>query len=173
MWLTWFGIESILPNNAGTQKLWSTSAESRLQRSGHGSLLGADRHMQLIGGREAVFWIVKFPPELMADDIDVEGGRRHLLILDGKENAGRGEKEDHDNQNGDHRPGQLDLGAAVDLGRLAVIVGITLPVADHHVRPEASATTIKIAPVICITKSDKWWIISAGPEWGSKMLGVW
>ena len=103
---------------------------------------------------KAQFIVVKLPPELMADDIDIERRRRHLLILDGKKNARRGEEQDHNNQDGDHRPGQLDLGAAVDLGRLAVILGITLPEADHHVH-QSEATTIKIAPVICITKSDK------------------
>src|ERR1700677_2852074 len=69
-------------------------------------------------------------------DVDIEGRRRHLLILDGKENAGCGEEENDDNQDGYHGPGQLDLSAAVDLGRLAVIVGITLPEADHYVQPK-------------------------------------
>src|ERR1700691_611278 len=72
----------------------------------------------------------------MSYDVDIEGRRRHLLILDGKENAGSGEEENEDNQDGYHGPSQLDLGAAVDLGRLAVIVGITLPEADHYVQPK-------------------------------------
>ena len=89
--------------------------------------------MQFIGRGETRFWIAKLPPELMAYDIDVEGRRRHLLILDGKKNACRGEEKNQHDQDGDHRPGQLNLGAAVDLGRFAVIVGIALPVADHDV----------------------------------------
>src|SRR5271168_3563480 len=90
--------------------------------------------MQLIGGGETCLFVVKLPPELMAYDVDIEGRRRHLLILDGKENACSGEEEDHYNQDGYHGPGQLDLGATVDLGWLAVIVGITLPEADHDVQ---------------------------------------
>ncbi len=72
----------------------------------------------------------------MADDIDVESRRRHLLILDGKKNARCGEKKNQHNQYGDHRPGQFDLGTAVDLGRFTVVVGIALPVADHHIGQE-------------------------------------
>ena len=106
MWLTWFGIMSILPNNCRDPEAVDHIGGEQVERSDHGSLIGAERYMQLIGRGKAVFGVVKFPPELMAYGVDIERRRRHLLILDGKKNAGRGEKEDEHNENGDHGPGQ-------------------------------------------------------------------
>jgi len=129
--LVWNGVD--LAEQLRDPKAMVHVGGKQAQRCGRGNLLGADRHMQFIGSGKAIFGIVKFPPELMAYDIRIDRRGRHFLILNGKQNAGGGEKENQDNQNRDHGPGQLDLGAAVDLGRLAVVAGITLPEADHHV----------------------------------------
>src|ERR1700761_8673624 len=49
----------------------------QLERSGRRSLPGAERYVQLIGSREPCIFVVKLPPELMTDGIDIEGRRRH------------------------------------------------------------------------------------------------
>src|SRR5579863_8555942 len=54
----------------------------------------------------------------MADRDDVDGGRGFWGVLEGMNDARGGKKKDHHDEDGNHGPGEFDLGAAVDLGGL-------------------------------------------------------
>src|SRR5882762_7025358 len=79
--------------------------------------------MQLICSDYAQFRIPKFPPELMADDGDLDRPLGHAGILYGMDDARRSHEEDQHNEHGNYCPGDLDLVAAVNLRRLRAIVG--------------------------------------------------
>src|SRR2546430_11316370 len=59
------------------------------------------------------------------------------MPLDGKDVAGGGEEQDDHDEERHHRPRQLDLRAAVHLGRLATVVSRAAPVANDRVDRQA------------------------------------
>src|SRR5215469_12400609 len=93
-------------------------------------------NVHLIRGDDAELGIPEFPPELMTDNGDVEGSRRLWRVLNRVNDPGSCQKQDRDNQNRSDRPRQLDLGAAIDLGRLAVGIDSTASELDDRVRQQ-------------------------------------
>jgi hypothetical protein len=93
----------------------------------------ADRNVQLVGGDHVVVRVAELPPPLVADDAHVQrvGGRGG--VLDRDQRARGDQEEDEDDEQRDDRPGQLDLVAAVDLWRLAVLVARPPAEARHAV----------------------------------------
>src|ERR1035441_6595530 len=94
----------------------------------------ADRDVHLVGRDDAQFGITELPPELMADHGDIQRRRRFRRVLSGKNDACRSQEEHYDDQDGNHGPGKLDLGAPVDLRRLLrrVLVISTMAVTHQH-----------------------------------------
>ena len=64
----------------------------QLEESGRGMLRIARRNVQLVSGDDAELGIAEFPPELMADDGDIESGGRLRGILDCVDNPGSRQK---------------------------------------------------------------------------------
>src|SRR5215813_2105636 len=93
-----------------------------------------DRHVKLIGSDDAKLRVADFPPPLVADHRDVEraGGRGSALYIVSR--ARRGQKKYKDDENGDHRPGEFDLVAAVDLRRFAAFILGPLPKPKDDIR---------------------------------------
>jgi hypothetical protein len=93
----------------------------------------ADRDVQLVGRHDPQLRIANLPPPLVPHhrDLDrVAGGRRPL---DREDVPGcRQEQDDHDEKRHDG-PRQLDLRAAVHLGRIAAVVSRAVPAADDRV----------------------------------------
>ena len=73
--LVWPGIRSVLPESAGTQNEWMTSAEPQPEADRL-----ADRDVDLVGGGEAagriVAQIADLPPPLVARDLDRDAAAR-------------------------------------------------------------------------------------------------
>ena len=67
--------------------------------------------------------IAKFPPELVTDGSDFNGARRRHGLLNRMNNASGGEEKHQDDKDGNDGPGEFDLIAPIDLGRLAAIIG--------------------------------------------------
>ena len=111
----------------------------------------ADRHVQLVGRDDAESGIAILPPELVTDDghFDGIGGLRG--VLNGVDDAGRRQEQGNDDENRNDRPGQLHLGASVDLGGLVLsassrFLNLTTAYASKL------KTTMKIAPEAASTK---------------------
>ena len=88
-------------------------------------LLRAHGNMQLIGGHDTELGIAELPPELVADDRNIQCGLRLGRILNGEDNARRGEEQDYDDEHWNHCPGQFNLGAAVDLRWLVLHIALS------------------------------------------------
>src|SRR6266404_774393 len=82
----------------------------------------ADRHVELVGGDDPQPRIADLPPPLVPDDRDLESLRRLRTPLDREDVPGRHQEQHDDDQNGNHRPGQLDLSAPIYLRRLTSVV---------------------------------------------------
>ncbi len=86
--------------------------------------VGAERNVDLVGGREdrlpAFVEVLDFPPPLVANHFDIEGAFGESRVLDVGDGAGRDENENDRDENGENGPGELNLGAAVDLRRFLV-----------------------------------------------------
>ncbi len=97
-----------------------------------------DGDVNLIGGDDVEEGITDLPPELMADDGDMEGVFGLAGVFDTPD-AARGDAGDNkDDEDGDDGPSGFDLIAAVDLRRLlAAIVMAALAEADHGVDEQA------------------------------------
>ncbi len=78
----------------------------------------AYRNVQFIGGDHFERWISILPPELVPDDGDFNRVCRRLRILNAADYAGRRQEQDDDDENGNDRPGELQLRASIDLGGL-------------------------------------------------------
>src|SRR5215469_10572765 len=78
----------------------------------------AYRDMEFVRGDDAEIGIPKFPPKLVADRGDLHCPCRPWRVLDGVDHAGGSSEQHGDDQDWDHRPGQLNLGASVHLSGL-------------------------------------------------------
>ena len=94
----------------------------QFQESGRGMRGIADRNVQFICSDDPQRGVSKFPPELMADDGDLDRSLGHAGILNGMDDAGRSHEEHQHNEHRNHCPGEFDLIAAVNLRRLRAIV---------------------------------------------------
>src|SRR5579862_8202287 len=82
----------------------------------------AHRDVQLIRGNDPQLRVAKLPPVLVSDGGDLDGARGLGSILNGMENSRRSQ-EQHDNyEDGNDRPGQLNLRASVYLGGFATCI---------------------------------------------------
>ena len=79
----------------------------------------AHRDVQLVRRDDPQLRVAKLPPVLMSDGGDLDGASGFGSILNGVDHSRRGQEQHNNNQNGNDRPGQLNLRAPVDLGRLA------------------------------------------------------
>ena len=96
----------------------------------------ADGNVELVGGDDTKRRITEFPPELMTDGGDLNSaGRRHSL-LNGMDNASGGEEKNQNDKDGDNRPGQFHLIAAIDLGWFAAIFRGAVTELPHGVDEE-------------------------------------
>ena len=95
--------------------------------------------MEFVGCNDTKFGVVIFPPELMADDCYVHRAWRFGNCFGDKDDARGGEKERDDDQNRYDGPGELDLGAAVDLRRFLRGVGVvqSMTEADDGIEQQA------------------------------------
>src|SRR5262249_29000157 len=91
---------------------------------------------QLVGGDHAELRIAIFPPELMSDDVHLEVPVLGPRVFGCIDDAGRAKKQHEHDEDGDDRPGQLDVLATVDLRRLAAVVVFRLPEFDQRVGDE-------------------------------------
>src|SRR6266481_7468157 len=82
----------------------------------------ADRNVQFVSRYDAERRISELPPELMANCGDLKRCGWFRSILDGVNHAGGGQKQNDYDQNRNDGPGQLNLSAAIYLGRLALII---------------------------------------------------
>ena len=79
-------------------------------------------YVKLIGRYEALPGILKLPPELVTDGGNFNCVWREARIFHRMDDSRCGQKQHHDNQDGNDRPGQLHLVAAIDLRWLSAIV---------------------------------------------------
>ena len=77
----------------------------------------ADRDMKFVGGDDAELRIAKFPPELMADNDDIQRSLRLGGVLGVEDDPRRGQEKNHNDEDWNYRPGKLNLIAAVNLRR--------------------------------------------------------
>src|SRR6266852_1716427 len=96
----------------------------------------ADGQVQLVRGDDLQPRVPILPPELVADDGHLERAFRARSVLDAEDDSRRGEEEhQHDDDRSDG-PGQLHLGASIDLSRLATIVVVSPPELHDRVRQQ-------------------------------------
>lgn len=96
----------------------------------------ANGYMEFVCSDDAELGIAVLPPELMTYDNDIECvGWLGCGLVD-EDDAGGGEKKNHDDDDGQNGPGELNLRAAVDLGRFALRVAAAMPVADERVEQQ-------------------------------------
>src|SRR3984957_3073853 len=81
--------------------------------------------MKFVCSNNPVLRILELPPELMTDHRDVKGCPGLWCVLNGEDDSGSCEKENNHGQDRNDCPRQFDLGAAVDLSRLACWVGFS------------------------------------------------
>jgi hypothetical protein len=98
----------------------------------------AHRNVQLVCCHDTEFGITEFPPVLVPDDRDVQCSRGLRSILDGVDYPGSGQKQHSHDQNRNHGPSQLDLRAAVHLGRLATGIARLTSKLHHRVGEQTS-----------------------------------
>src|SRR6266404_2192455 len=82
----------------------------------------ANRNVQFVCRYDAEGRISELPPELMADRGDLKRCGWFRSILDRVNHASGGQKQNDYDQNRNDGPGQLNLGAAIYLGWLALII---------------------------------------------------
>src|SRR5580692_4529394 len=80
--------------------------------------------MEFVGGNHTIFWVSKFPPELMTDDSNIQRSAWLWSILDGEDNASGCKKQHHNDQYGNHRPRQFNLCTSINLSRFGRRVGL-------------------------------------------------
>ena len=93
---------------------------SRKQGQERRSRIGgiAHRDVKLVGCNDSQLRIAKLPPVLVSDGGDLDGARGLRSILNGMEYSRRCQEQHDNNEDGNDRPGQLNLRASIDLGRL-------------------------------------------------------
>ncbi len=106
----------------------------QLEKCWRGRRRNAHRNVQFVGGRHLKTGITDFPPELMTHDGYVESGLGFGRILNIKNNARSREKQDGDDQDGDDRPREFDLGAAKDLWRFTAIIVASTTESDDDIK---------------------------------------
>ena len=82
----------------------------------------ADRHVQFVRSRDAIFRIMEFPPPLVPRGGDGHPALGLLINLDFGDCANRHQREHEHGDQGNDGPCHLQRVTAVDLRRLAVIV---------------------------------------------------
>ena len=120
-----------LPRETGDPEAVRHVGGEEGQKRGRGMGGIADRQVQLVGRDDPERGIAELPPPLPADDRDLQSAGRLGPILDLEDRPGGRQPEDDHDQDRDHRPRHLDLEAAVDLGRLGVVVAGPTPETDH------------------------------------------
>ena len=147
IWLTRFGIRSVLPASRGTQKLWATSAdEQRAGRSASGARGSLTGTCSSLAVTMPELRVAELPPPLVADDRDLERAGRPRRVLDLVDHArGRQRTARRRSGSGDHRPRHLDLRAAVDLRRLRRVVARALR-GSARSRPEGARRRQRRSP---------------------------
>jgi hypothetical protein len=83
--------------------------------------------MQFIRGHDPECWIAVFPPELMANGGNLDRVVESRGLLQAGNHSRRCHEKCHNNEDWDDGPSELNLIAAVHLGRLASIVILSLP----------------------------------------------
>src|SRR5262249_55087022 len=76
--------------------------------------------VQLVRGDDPEAGVAELPPELMTDDGDVERAGWPARVLHGVDHARGGQEQHEHDQARNDGPGELDLRAAVDLGRFTI-----------------------------------------------------
>ncbi|MFM1751115.1 MAG: hypothetical protein RL119_77, partial [Actinomycetota bacterium] len=77
----------------------------------------AHRDVELVGGDDAELRVAELPPPLMPDHLHLEGARGGIgLRLEDR--LDRRDRDQHQDDRGDHRPGDLEGGVPMDRARL-------------------------------------------------------
>src|ERR1700745_2198135 len=79
----------------------------------------AHRDVQLIGCNDPQLRVTKLPPELVPDGSDLDGARWLRSVLNRMEYSRRSQEQHHNDEDGNDRPGQLNLRTSVHLSRFA------------------------------------------------------
>src|ERR1700679_3237333 len=98
--------------------------------------------MKFVCSNKRVLRILELPPELMTDHCYIKCCLGPWCVLNGEDDPGSCEEENNHSQNRNYGPRQFDLGAAVDLSRLARWVGFSFP-KSHQSNREQSADNQK------------------------------
>ena len=94
-----------------------TSADVSFRKVGVGCFGSLSGTCSSFGGHDVVLRIAELPPELVADDNDVQRGSGLRRVLHSEDDPGRAEKEHNDKEDRDDGPGELDLRTAKYLWR--------------------------------------------------------
>ncbi|HTF70369.1 MAG TPA: hypothetical protein VK638_47605 [Edaphobacter sp.] len=89
--------------------------------------------MKLVRGDYVQAGIAIFPPILMSGDNHFEGATRPRRILNRRNHARGRQKQGQHNEYRNHRPGEFNLRAPVDLSRLLLIIVALVPEPDDNV----------------------------------------
>ena len=92
-----------------------------------------DRQMEFVGRDEVIVLVLQFPPPLMSHHADGEAVRRRFILLEDEDPSCGDQAENNDDQDRRDRPGEFELFASIDLGRLPALIARALPVARHGV----------------------------------------
>ena len=97
------------------------------RRRRFGEITVADRNMNFIGRDDPKIRIVHFPPPLVTHHAHLDRIFGHLRVLDLANGSAGHQHEHHGDEDGNHRPRQLNVRAAVNLRRLSSIVVLRTP----------------------------------------------
>src|SRR5665213_1578788 len=98
----------------------------------------ADRNVKFVRSDDAKLRIAKFPPELMADNDDIQRTSWLAGVLGIEDNARSGQEEDHHDEHRNYRPGKLDLITSVNLRGFTIGIFCALAITDQDVSQHAS-----------------------------------
>lgn len=93
--------------------------------------------MKFIRGNHTELRIAVFPPELMSDDRNIHRISWLGNCLGAQDYPRRAQEQHHHDQDGNHGPRQLDLVAAVNLRRLALLIARTMTIANQCIQKHA------------------------------------
>lgn len=97
----------------------------------------ADGNMQFVRGDHPERGVAIFPPELMANDGDVDCSRRLRSILNAVQNASGGKKQHQHNEDRNHGPSELYLITAINLRRFLTVIVVALAVFRHGINEQS------------------------------------
>ena len=96
----------------------------------------AHRNMEFIRSHDSERRVSVLPPELVSDGDDFDDILRSSGLLNAGNYSRRCHEQRHNNEDGDHGPGELHLVAAIHLGRFASIVILSLPELNNGVEQQ-------------------------------------